>query len=349
MKDSIHKSIWTVEVDSTEVDYYLRKLKDENLFDDNFKIKRLNSKVYLPIKEYQEVYSPIKKDLIFHPRRKLKGSLSEKIKEKIPSLKINFETYDLIGSILVLPENSVYGKLDEFYLNNLKLIVREHYPQITAVARVISRFDGQYRMRKHELIIGNTLKTIHKENGLKFHLNLNEVYFSPRMANERLLISKNIRSNETDLLVLFAGVGPIALSIAKKNPSCNIIAVENNIKSVEYFNKNIEENKISNIEIVHKDVLQYLDELIVSNKKFDLITISTPKYKEQDYSFLKPIIQLLKKETRIILYMYSGFNDRFNDPIDLIKSILVDIELISTRICGSIGKNHYRMAIEFKV
>src|SRR3989344_5189317 len=63
------------------------------------------------------------------------------------------------------------------------------------------KFSGKYRLQKIRIIAGKkTKETIHKENNLKFKLDIEKAYFSPRTGSERLRIASKIKPDESVLV-----------------------------------------------------------------------------------------------------------------------------------------------------
>ncbi|MFH0713449.1 MAG: tRNA (guanine-N1)-methyltransferase [Candidatus Micrarchaeota archaeon] len=108
---------------------------------------------------------------------------------------------------------------------------------------------GVYRVWKLKHLAGKkTTKTTYRENNCTFELDAAKVYFSPRLAFERQRIAQEVKNGEK-ILVLFAGVAPFSIIIAKtlkaKHETAHIISNELNPAAVKYAVKNITANKVS--------------------------------------------------------------------------------------------------------
>ncbi len=158
--------------------------------------------------------------------------------------------FDQIGNIAIL---EVRGK------ENPKLIaqrIMQTNSNITTVALKASELRGKYRVRKLKIIAGEkTTLTTYRESGCTFELDVAKVYFSPRLSFERQRIAQQVKSGEK-ILVLFAGVGPYAIVIAKKlkmevkstgKKAAEIVAIELNPAAVKFMKRNIELNKVGEI------------------------------------------------------------------------------------------------------
>lgn len=88
---------------------------------------------------------------------------------------------------------------------------------------------------------------------------------------------------------LCSGSGAIAVAIAKQYPNGSVTAMELSDIAVDYLNKNIELNNVSNVTVLHGDVTRMYK--MFADETFDLV-ISNPPYIESDE------IDTLQKELR---------------------------------------------------
>jgi tRNA (guanine37-N1)-methyltransferase len=123
-------------------------------------------------------------------------------------------------------------------------IIKEH-KNVKTVLMKMSERKGIERKRDYKIIMGpENTEVVHKENYCRFKLDPQEVYFSAREGTERLRIVEQVKENET-VLVMFAGVGPYSILIAKNQPGVKIIpSIEINAKAIEYMKENIKLNKV---------------------------------------------------------------------------------------------------------
>lgn len=139
-------------------------------------------------------------------------------------------------------------------------------------------------------------EVLYKENKCVFRFNIDTTYFSPRLSNERNEISSMIKKDE-NVLVMFAGVAPFSIVIAKNSNAKKIYSNEINREANKYAKLNINLNKLNNkIELVSGDIKKVAKKL---NIKFDVIVMPRPRLKD---SFLEQAFMLSKKSTRIYYY-----------------------------------------------
>jgi len=102
----------------------------------------------------------------------------------------------------------------------------------------------------------------------------------PRPDTERLVeLANDIIPNNAQwkILDLGTGTGAIALSLAKENPDSFITATDQSTAALNIAKINAEKNQISNIEFIHSDWFNNLE-----NKQFDMIVSNPPYIKEND-------------------------------------------------------------------
>jgi len=83
------------------------------------------------------------------------------------------------------------------------------------------------------------LMTTHAEFGVRYVVDLEAVFFSPRMGPERQRICGQVVPGER-VLVLFAGCGPEALQLAAKTEAASVTAVELNPEAVKCARRGLE-------------------------------------------------------------------------------------------------------------
>lgn len=185
----------------------------------------------------------------------------------------------------------------------------KRYPHMKAVLAKAGPREGVLRIYKLKLIAGskNTIVT-HKEHGLLFKMDPKLMYFSPRESTERQRIASMAKPNE-HILVMFSGVGPFAIAIAKRQPTAEIACVEINKKAVDFANENVDLNKAWNVKNYCADAHD-----AAKLGKFDRIIMPLP---ETAYKFLPAAFQASKKGTVIHLYGIS----RQEKALDLVTKV----------------------------
>lgn len=218
---------------------------------------------------------------------------------------------------------------------------------IKTVLEKQGKVKGRLRRISTKYLAGEkTKEVLYKENGCFFRFNVDTTYFSPRLSNERKEISSMIKKGE-EVLVMFAGVAPFSIVIAKNSKAKKVFSNEINRDANKYAQLNIELNKVKDkVELVSGDIKRIAKKL---NKKFDVIVMPRPQLKD---SFLKQAFMLSKKKTRIYYYGFCNIKD-----IGLIvekikkeaKKSNKKIKIFKIKHAGEIAPYKIRLRVDFVV
>jgi tRNA wybutosine-synthesizing protein 2 len=169
-------------------------------------------------------------------KKLLANQISPDLISKVPN---KWEQVGNIVTIVILPELEYYKeKIGEVFAEVLNC---------RTVLRNIGGIRGELRKPDVEIIFGpkNTV-TIHKENGIKFKLDLQKIMFSSGNMNERIRMA-NISTKGEVVADLFAGIGYFSLPLAVHGKSKRIYSCEKNPVSYKYLCENIVLNNVTNI------------------------------------------------------------------------------------------------------
>jgi tRNA (guanine37-N1)-methyltransferase len=229
-------------------------------------------------------------------------------------------SFDIIGDVAILeiPEELAHRELD------VVDALREIHPNIETVYKKESEREGVYRLRDLKLIYGDETETEHREHGFKIRLDVRKVYFSPREGTERQRIAKQVKAKET-VMVMFAGAGPYALAIAKRQPRVKkVYAVEMNPDAYKYMVENIRINKLG-----HKvvPILGDVDSACMEYfGKCDRVVMPLPK---GAYEYLKLAAKCLKKGGGFIHYYFWSSEDGIEEIKEIVE---VDMTAVKRKI-----------------
>jgi len=185
--------------------------------------------------------------------------------------------------------------------------IMERCPSVKSVLMKGSPREGVYRIYSLRLIAGDkNIEVIHKEHGMIFKLDPKKVYFSPRESTERQRVAAMVKKKER-VLVMFSGISPFGIAIAKKQPTAEVVCVEINKDAVDYADQNVRLNRAYNVKNYCWDVRD-----ATGLGKFDRILMPLP---ESAIEFLDVAFAAAKKGAIIHLYGISrekGFKDLKN-------------------------------------
>lgn len=309
----------------------------EKIYDSSRKVEYDEKHVYFPVKQDISGFDLVER--AGEENEVKPKSYKETLKDKISHDLFNLlpTSFDIIGDIAVL-------ELDENlspYEKDIGQAIIQTYKNIKTVALKETSISTTYRTRKIRVISGiEKTETIHKEHGLKYKIDVEKAYFSPRSAGERKRVIDQIRAGE-NVLVLFAGVGPFAI-LAAKEKKCSVTAVELNHEAVEYMRENVALNKVD-VEVIEGDAKKITSKL----GKFDRIIMPLPKDAE---TFLDVAIPVLNPGGVINLYVFKHDLEEAEKSVrEICERLGYTPQVAGAVYCGSFSPCLSRICIDFSV
>lgn len=266
--------------------------------------------------------------------------------------------YDGFGNIIVLKFSSDWNQIQK------KKFAEDLLKKNKAIKTVLEKtgkFKGRLRKMQTKHLVGEKNKdVIYHENGCVFRFNIDDTYFSSRLSNERAEVAKEIKKGE-NVLVMFAGVAPYPVVIARNSQASRVYSNEINKTANKYAELNIERNKLKdNVVLLPGDIKLVAEKirkgLIVKQEKvpkeFDVIVMPRPQLKD---SFLEQAFALSrggKKGTRV--YYYDFYKESEKDLlIEKIKEEAIKakkkIKILRIKKAGEVAPYTFRFRVDFKV
>lgn len=253
--------------------------------------------------------------------------------------------YDLVGNIAIVKFSRDDSKKKKLLI--AKKLMKEN-KQVRTVLEKAGKFSGRLRTQKGKYILGErTKEVLYRENGCEFRFNVDTCYFSPRLASERNEIAKMIKKGEK-VLVLFGGVAPFAIVIAKQSSASRVVSVELGRDCSKYALDNVKRNKLSDkVQIIQGDVRRVCPKM--GKQKFDRIVMARPNLNDD---FLDVAFPLVKKGGMI---HYYGFYDE--EMVHELKELVViraeeakrKIKIVDMKKAGDIGVKKFRYRVDVKL
>jgi len=181
---------------------------------------------------------------VFPERKPPEKTLPEILGNQLPPhlLAILPRALDIVGDIAII-QIPVELRTDEKIIGEAILKTRRN---IRTVLTKIGAVSGTYRLPEFAFAAGEKrTNTVHKEYGCKYYVDLEKVYFSPRLSQEHRRVAVSVQEGET-IVDLFAGAGPFSVLIAKKHENVKVYAVDINPKAIELLKRNIRLNRVEN-------------------------------------------------------------------------------------------------------
>ena len=259
--------------------------------------------------------------------------------------------FDVVGSKEKAVAMVEIGEVEEAGEKEIAEEIMRKNKNVKSVLKKESGREGEYRTRKYKLIAGDkNTEVLHKEHGYSLRLDPQKVYFSVREGTERQRIAKRVKAGEF-VIVMFAGIGPYAIAIAKRQPDVGkVVAVEINPDAVEYMKHNVRINKLS-----HKIVPVLGDVRKVCEKwygKCDRIVMPLPLGAGD---FLDVAVRCAKGGATVHLY---GWGNKADGDIyaalektikTVLKNLSLSYNITDRRIVLPYAPGKFKVCIEFKI
>ncbi len=252
--------------------------------------------------------------------------------------------FDVLGNIAIVnfPKDFKLKDKKKF----AEKLLKEQKP-IKTVLEKRGKVKGRLRKISTKYLAGeNTKEVLYKENGCVFRFNVDTTYFSPRLSNERKEIASKIKKGD-EVLVMFAGIAPFSIVIAKNSKAKKVVSVEINREANKYAKLNVELNKLKNrVEVVQGNIKRVAEKI---KYKFDVIVMPRPKLKE---SFLEQAFMLSKKRTRIYYYDFCKVGEEYS-VVEKIKEearrAKKKIKILKIKPAGEIAPYKIRLRVDFEI
>jgi tRNA (guanine37-N1)-methyltransferase len=218
-------------------------------------------------------------------------------------LRVSLPTsYDVIGSIAII-------KISDELIGNKKEIgdaILKTNKNLETVA-IDSGVEGEERVRQLEIVAGKkNTATVHKEYGIELEIDPTKVYFSPRLATERMRVAQMVVEGEV-VIDMFSGVGPFSILIAKHRHPEKVYAIDINEVAIHYLKKNMKRNKVSNITALYCDSkvlvpsLENADRIIMNLPfgSYEFLTYALANVKNEGMIHYYEVLEVEKKDERI--------------------------------------------------
>jgi tRNA (guanine37-N1)-methyltransferase len=257
---------------------------------------------------------------------------------------LTMKSFDILGNVAFVRFSDKFTLIDKKKF--AEKIMRENQG-IKTVLEKKENIKGRLRKLSTNFIAGeNTKEILYKENGCSFRFNIDKTYFSPRLSNERKELASKIKKNAV-VLVMFAGVAPFSIVIAKNSKAKKVYSNELNREANKYAELNIKMNKLKDkIELVNGDANKIHLKL---KQKFDVIVMPRPQLKE---TFLSEAFKLSKKGTIIYYYDFCKVID-IDSIVEKVKEEAKKskkkIKILNVKKAGEIAPYKTRLRVDFQV
>lgn len=261
----------------------------------------------------------------------------------------NPRSFDFLGSVIVVkfPKGTKTLEKRRF----AEKLIKEN-KSVKTVLEKSDKIRGRLRKMTTKYVLGEkTKEVLYRENDCVFRFNVDNTYFSPRLSNERKELCEQILKDnkKAKVLVMFSGVGPFSVVIAKKCKKCFVYGVELNREATKYAELNKKLNGLKNLEVVQGDVKRIIPRFILQGLKFDYIIMARPQLKE---TFLKQAFEVSKKGSVIYYYDFCKTED-VDKIVEMVKKEALKngkkIKVTNIKRAGEIAPYKIRLRVDFEV
>ena len=324
-----------------------RYLARRNLLNKEYTLLSDNSFIYLPVTEATAGdLEELKKRFGAIPTRKhLQRRRTEQYGKIVSSIIGNrsgniTKRYDLLGNIAII-------EADKQYARKIATAIMRLNKNVESVYRKAGAVSGRYRTREYKYVAGKRIYVAtYKENGCIFKFDIRKVFFSPRLGYERGRIAAQAGDRE-NVIVMFAGVGPFAIEIAKKHRTSRVVAIELNRQAVRYMKENAILNKVENVVPVAGDVKKVAAKYA---GYADRIVMPLPKSSEK---FLEEAFKVAKRQAIVHYYSFTDANDPFKSLEEKLgaffKARKAKISILNERIVRPYSARTVEVVIDFRI
>ena len=260
-----------------------------------------------------------------------------------------YRSFDVVGSIAItrLPFYSIANA------RKVAGVIMAVNRNVKTVLLQTTPVSGDLRIRNLVYVAGeNTTRTIHKEFGCLFYVDLAKCYFSPRLSYERMRIAKMVEPNEK-IVNMFAGVGCFSIVVAKHSKPSRVFSIDLNEIAFDIMQENIRMNR------VYDKVFPFLGDSreIIHNRLQDLANRVLMPLPAKALEYLPYAISALKKSGGWIHYYdfeHAAKTDRFVERLKsklskILKPQKMNFEVPFVRIVRSIGPNWLQLVADVHI
>jgi tRNA (guanine37-N1)-methyltransferase len=251
-------------------------------------------------------------------------------------------SYDIVGDIAII-------EVPEGLDGKEKVIAKAIMGINSNIKTVLKKSDihqGEFRTQKLKYVAGKrTKETVHKENNVMLKLDVEKVYFSPRLSTERKRVMEIVVPSE-NVLVMFSGCGPYPMVIAKNTKADHIVGIEKNEVAHKYALENSVLNKVKNVDFILGDVRDIVPKL---RERYDRIIMPLPKDAD---TFLDMAFMVSKPGTIVHLYLFLDKDDLDEGKrkvSEACKRYGKMSKILNVVKCGQYSPSTFRVCVDFKI
>lgn len=256
---------------------------------------------------------------------------------------------DVVGDIAILRFS------EEFQDEKRRIADRllDLAPYLRVVLEQIGPVGSQFRTRKLEWLAGeHRTETVHREFGCQYRVDVEAMYFSPRLSHERKRIADLVSAGEC-VVNFFAGVGSFSIMIAKHSRPSMIYSLDINPAAVRYHAMNNVLNGVRDtIDLICGDANQLVSASLVG--RADRVLLPLPELSLESVPTAKSALR--NERGTVHCYAFVDSNRRSEagkqalsklDPV--FRRIGAVLENVETHVVRSVGPCRYQVCLDIMI
>jgi len=268
---------WCLQVHRSEGEKTRKRLLEEGVLDRLCRIRSDGEYLLIPV------------------IRKIEGAVCQEF--TCEQEKKDLPRFEQVGGIAIMQDDDPSGAAD--ILASKKTYHTVLFPE--------SAVEGPFRTKKFKVLAGrDTTATEYIEYGHHFSIDLALAYFSARLSGERQRILSLMNEGER-VIDMFAGVGPFAITLAKK--ASIVYAGDINPEAVILMVRNIARNRLTNVVPILSDAINLPDIIM---HPADRIIMNLPLH---SFPFLTAAFRMTRPGGMIHLYALVSREDEYLDTL----------------------------------
>ncbi|MFW5929892.1 MAG: class I SAM-dependent methyltransferase [Halobacteriota archaeon] len=216
---------------------------------------------------------------------------------------------------------------------------------VRSVYRVDSPVRGRERTRDLVHLAGDDdTEVVHREYGVEIQVDLADVYFSPRLAEERRRVASQVEDGER-AFDMFAGAGPYSVALALEG--AEVVACDVNPAAVDYLRRNAERNGVSGrVTARHSDAREVAAEI----DDVDRVVMNLPHTADD---FLGSAFEAAGDSAVLHYYDIRHEDDLFDGAVEAVESAASDagyeVEVLERVVVRSYAPYDYNVCLDVAV
>lgn len=311
-----------------------QRLADEGVLNRDLRIQQEDGYLYIPVTETPE---DVEEDLPTETR-----DFEERDAQTDAADILGYEPrFETVGDVALLePEEDEEAG---------EALVEADNGIVTAL-RAESAVEGEERTRRMSYVAGERkTRTVHREYGREFVVDLTDVYFTPRLAEERERVASQVEEDET-VFDMFAGVGPFAVAAAERG--ARVVASDINPRAVELLRENAARNNVAERIEAYNENARSVASRVAEEGGADRIYMNLPHTADE---FLDAATEAARHEGGCVVHYYDirHEDDLFDGAVDEIRAAAEEagygVEVLERVVVRSYAPYDYNVCVDARL